>query len=285
MVSAGFIAAGSMLVNALIPPPKPPSFASANALAAPSPTYSLQSQGNYARLDAAIPVQYGRVKLYPDFGAQPYAEYSGNEQYLYQLLVLGQGEFDVESINIEDTPITSFDEITTELIPPGGTLTLFPSNVSTSIEVSGQELPGIKAGTYSRSASTTVTVTEVGHGRATGQWIYFDATAGTAADGAYQIATTPTADTFTFVHADSGTDTAQACNVHAYLGPFVANAATTDANALGIDIILSRGLYKFNSVSGATEEDAVSFVVEAQEIDDGGTAVLQALSDSGTDAL
>nr|MCU0919684.1 MoaD/ThiS family protein [Burkholderiaceae bacterium] len=113
LVGAGFVAGGMMLVNALIPPPKPPSFASAASLAAPSPTYSLQAQGNYARLDAAIPVQYGRVKAYPDFASQPYAEYSGNEQYLYQLLVVGQGEYEIESINIEDTPITSFDEITT----------------------------------------------------------------------------------------------------------------------------------------------------------------------------
>ena len=39
-----------------------------------------------ARLDQAIPVQYGRVCAYPDFAAQPYVEYAGNEQYLYQLL-------------------------------------------------------------------------------------------------------------------------------------------------------------------------------------------------------
>lgn len=273
MLSTGVVMAGSMLVNALIPPPKLPSTQQAAALAAPSPTYSLQSQGNYARLDAAIPVQYGRLKLFPDFAAQPYAEYQGNEQFLYQLFCVGAGEFDLASINIEDTPITSWDEISYEVIAPGGTLTLFPSNVVTSGEVTGLELRGIATATYSRSGTTTVTVTETGHGRAVGQSIYFDATAGTATDGAFTIATVPSADTYTFTHTASGTDTEQACNIHTYGGPFVANAAATDANALGIDIILTRGLYEYNTTSGQIMQDSVSFVVEAQEITDAGAPV------------
>lgn len=104
LYSAGISVAGMALVSALIPPPKPPTPHIAAGLAAPSPTYSLQAQGNAARLEAAIPVQYGRLCAYPDFAAQPYQEYAGNEQYLYQLLCLGQGEFDVEAIRIEDTP-------------------------------------------------------------------------------------------------------------------------------------------------------------------------------------
>ena len=201
-VIAGIQIAGAMLVNALLPPPKPPAFQQVASLAAPSPTYDIQSQGNYARLESAIPVQYGRVKLFPDFGAQPYAEYQGNEQYLYQLFVIGQGKYSIESINIEDTSIDSWDDITYEVIDPGGTLTLFPSNVATSGEVSGQEL------------------------------------------------------------TDAG-----------YIGPFVANASGTDANAIGIDIILSRGLYHYNTTTGATESDTVSFTIEAREIDDAGAPV------------
>jgi len=107
-------------------------------MSAASPTYSLNAQGNMARLEAAIPVQYGRMMCYPDFAAQPYAEFAGNEQYLYQLLCLGQGEYEVESIRIEDTPISSFEEIDYEILGPGQSLTLFPSNVVTAPEVSGQ---------------------------------------------------------------------------------------------------------------------------------------------------
>ena len=59
---------------------------------------------------------------------------------MYQLHVIGQGEYDVEQIRIEDTPITSFKEITHEIILPGGSVTLVNTDVVTAAEVAGQEL-------------------------------------------------------------------------------------------------------------------------------------------------
>ena len=157
MATTGIMMAGSMLVNAILPPPRPPSPIQAAALAAPSPTYTLAAQGNSARLDAAIPAHYGRHIAYPDFAAQPYAEFVGNEQFLYQLLVLGQGEYSIESINIADTPISSFEEITYEVVPPGGTVSLFPANVVTSVTVAGQEaLTGVALGPFTANASATL---------------------------------------------------------------------------------------------------------------------------------
>jgi hypothetical protein len=131
---------GSALINALIPPPKPPAVASNNAIAAASPTYSMGAQGNSARLGEVIPVQYGRHLVYPDFAAAPYLEYAGNEQYLYQIFVIGLGEYDIEKVRIEDSDISSFEEIEYEIIQPGAQVTLFPENVYTNEEVSGQEL-------------------------------------------------------------------------------------------------------------------------------------------------
>jgi hypothetical protein len=140
-LSAGISIAGNALIGAAFAgKPALPSPQVASTMASPSPTYSVQAQGNMARLDAAIPVQYGYLMAYPDFAAQPYAEYSGNEQYLFQLLALGQGYYEIDAIRIEDTPIGNFEEIDYEVIEPGGTLSLFPSNVVTSAEVSGQEL-------------------------------------------------------------------------------------------------------------------------------------------------
>lgn len=105
-----------------------------------SPTYSLQAQGNQARLGNPIPVIYGCHLIYPDFASQPYYKYANNEQYVYQLHCIGQGEYNVEQIRIEDTPISSFEEITYQIIPPGGKNTLFEEDVVTSNEVAGQEL-------------------------------------------------------------------------------------------------------------------------------------------------
>lgn len=146
MILSGMTAAigmaGMALVNALVPPPKLPTPQQAAALAAPSPTYSLQAQGNTARLEAAIPEHFGRHICYPDFAAQPYTEFAGNEQYLYQLLCVGRGEYDLSDFRIEDTEIESFNEVTYEIVRPGETLDLFPADVVSSIEVSGQTMDG-----------------------------------------------------------------------------------------------------------------------------------------------
>ena len=201
MFNAAIGLAGAALVNALVPPPRPTTGQQASSLASPSPTYSLSAQGNQARLGQPIPAVYGRHMIYPDFAAMPYTEYAGNDQYLYQLFCIGQGEYDIESARIEDTPTSSFEEIDTEVIGPGGTVTLFPVNVVTSGEVAGQE------------------------------------------------AETSTA-----------------------LGPFVANASGTDANYIAIDIVCPRGLYYAND-DGGLDAVSIAWKVEAQEIDDAGTAV------------
>lgn len=117
-VAAGVSIGGGMLINALVPPPKPTLNGTSYTVSSQSPTYSLQAQGNQARLGNPIPVIYGRHLVYPDFASQPYYEYIDNEQYVYQLHCIGQGEYDIEKIMIEDTPISSFKEITYEILPP-----------------------------------------------------------------------------------------------------------------------------------------------------------------------
>ena len=142
IAAAGVSMAGSFLVNTFVPTPKASlnGSGSSNSIAAQSPTYSLQAQGNQARLGNPIPVIYGRHLVYPDFASQPYYAYANDEQYVYQLHCIGQGEYNVEQIRIEDTPISSFEEITYQIINPGETNTLFRDDVVTSPEVAGQEL-------------------------------------------------------------------------------------------------------------------------------------------------
>ena len=140
LLTAGIALAGSALLNALIPPPMPSSAISNYNATSPSPTYSLQAQGNQARLGEPIPCVYGRHVVYPDFGATPYSEFVNNDQFLFQLHVIGQGEYDIETIRIEDTPISSFKEIEYEIINPGGNVTLFDTDVVTAPEIAGQEL-------------------------------------------------------------------------------------------------------------------------------------------------
>ena len=131
------MAAGGALINAVFPPPGLPNSATAQQ---GSTTYSLQAQGNVARLGGPIPVNYGRMRIYPDFAAQPYTEYESNEQYLYQLFCIGQGENRISDIRLEDTPVENFEEVTLEIVPPLGKVTLFHTAVVTAPEAGGQDL-------------------------------------------------------------------------------------------------------------------------------------------------
>lgn len=257
----GIYMAGNALINAILPAPKPGAGAEA------SPTYTLQAQGNAARLDAPIPVQYGRLKVYPDIAAQPYAEFAGNEQYLYQLLCLGAGAFEIEGLLIEDTPITAFSEIETQVVPPGGEVTLFPTAVVGSVEVSGQELVGRKAGTWAQSG-TTITVTEEGHLRAVGQALHLAFTTGGGPSGVYTIATVTGDDTFT-VTAASGSGSGDVF-IRSVLGGadgFVASAAETVAHRLGVDLVMPQGLV-WRKNAGGFLTLSLTVRIEAQRIDD-----------------
>lgn len=259
----------SILANALIPAPKPPTSQMSSALSSPSPTYTLNAQGNQARLGSPIPVIYGRHEIYPDFGAQPYTEFAGNEQYVYQLFCIGQGEYDIESINIEDTPISSFDEINYEIVTPGGSVTLFPTAVEQSAEVAGQELNCVE-GDYSQSG-TTITINLPSHGLAAGADVYFNPTSGTATSGVLAITTVVDSDNFTLTAAASLTDTGN-CLISDIIGPYVANTAGTTANHIGIDLLMSRGMYYAND-SGGLSDVTIRWRSEAQQIDDAGSPV------------
>ena len=108
----------------------------------PDPTYSLNGANNQLKLNNPIEVAYGRNKLWPSYASRPFTRYLGNEQYLYQLLCLGQGEFDIEGVFIDDTNINDFLEIEYEVVEPNQPVTLIPTNVVTSVEVSNIELEG-----------------------------------------------------------------------------------------------------------------------------------------------
>ncbi|MGB2832997.1 MAG: host specificity factor TipJ family phage tail protein [Methylotenera sp.] len=141
LMTAGIGMLGNMLINALIPPPKTTNSQRNASLAAPSPTYSIGAQGNQARIGQAIPVLYGTMRIFPDFAAQPFAEYENNDQYLYQLFVITQGKAALTEINIEDSPITSFgSDYELEIIAPNTHSSLYPTEVYNVSEVSGQEL-------------------------------------------------------------------------------------------------------------------------------------------------
>ncbi|MBV5297976.1 MAG: phage tail protein [Rhodoferax sp.] len=146
VASTAIAVTGSVLVNALVPLPNQTLPNTAANSVSPSPTYSLQGRGNYGRLSQPIPVIYGQHLVYPDLAATPYSEYANNEEYLYQLHVIGIGHFVFEELLIDDSPINAFEEIQAQVIEPGGSNTLFNHDVVAAPEVSGQELIAVADG-------------------------------------------------------------------------------------------------------------------------------------------
>lgn len=197
---AGVMMAAGMVINAILPPPKLPTPQSSAemSMAAASPTYNVAAQGNMARVEQPIVVHYGRHIAYPDFAATPYTEYADNEQWLYQLLVVGQGYHDVSNVRIEDTAIEIFEGSTVEIVPPGSSVTLFPTAVIQSNEVAGAEL------------------------------------------GSF--------------------------------GPYTASGAGQLANAIGVDLVCTGGLYYFND-SGGMDQLSLTVQFEARLLNDAGDPV------------
>lgn len=132
--------AATTLVNALVPVSAPDAQGFGGGSA--STTYTANLSGNQSRLDDPIPVLYGRNKTFPNFAAEPYAEYDANDdQYYSALLCLGQGEYNIESINIDDTNINNFQDVLIRAVLPPGTLpTTVVANIVNAPEVTGNEV-------------------------------------------------------------------------------------------------------------------------------------------------
>lgn len=107
-----------------------------------STTYNTNLSANQARLDQPIPVLYGRNKTFPDYAAEPYSSFADNDdQYFNALFCLGQGEYKIESILIDDTNISNFSDVRVNVLPPGIVPTFVSANVSNAAEVTGNEVP------------------------------------------------------------------------------------------------------------------------------------------------
>lgn len=132
--------AAQVIINAIIPIKALD--VSANSA---SSVYNVSLSANSARLYQPIPVIYGRMKTFPDFAAQPYAYYLNNNQYYAALFCIGQGDYAVERVMIDDTNIRNFEDVKYRILPPGSLPTLVNPSVVTAPEIAGQEL---KAGRF-----------------------------------------------------------------------------------------------------------------------------------------
>lgn len=161
LVTAAVMVGGGLLLNALFPPPQETSQSEAEQV------YSVNAASNQATPLDLLPDLYGRLRFAPRHASRPYSEFQGNDQYLYQLFLVTVGKADVPKIEIgeteawsaEDGYSSSFSDLEFEIIQPGDPITLFPANVVTAAEVSGQtvpDAPGVLGPFVVNAAGTTV---------------------------------------------------------------------------------------------------------------------------------
>lgn len=140
---------GSLLGTALFQNKLPQGQVGAMNAEQASPTYSINASGNQARLYQNEPELFGYMLITPDFVANTWTEYVGNDQIGYFVYSIGRGHYVIESMQfgetifwkdgklVQDSPY----EITAlEIVEPGKPVTIFPDNVISSSEVNGQTL-------------------------------------------------------------------------------------------------------------------------------------------------
>lgn len=133
--------------------PKTPDYGGALGNEESSPTFSLNASSNQARLLQPIGEGFGKIQIVPDIVANPYVTYEGNDQFLYEVYGLGRGEYDVHEILYGEEAfwrdgqllvgtalVESANDVTVQIVVPGGAVTLFPDNVESNSNVSQLQL-------------------------------------------------------------------------------------------------------------------------------------------------
>ena len=98
-----------LLLGAMFPPAKP------ETPKVPREAYNFAGARNQMAPFDPIPVVLGKHRVTPFYGALPYTEDVGDDQYLRALFVVGYGALDITDIRIGETPISEFEDVEYEV--------------------------------------------------------------------------------------------------------------------------------------------------------------------------
>lgn len=100
---------------------------------ATSPTYSLSGGSNSMRHYGPLPIVMGTHRFFPDYGARPYVEFAGEDQYLYQIFNFGLSALSLSDFKIGTTQLGYYDGLYTYWNDANGAIQAFPGNVDTTV--------------------------------------------------------------------------------------------------------------------------------------------------------
>lgn len=107
LIMTGLSIGAKLLINALFAP-RPPKQET------PKIGYSFAGARNQAAPFEAVPVIFGNHRFSPFYGAMPYTETVGDDQYLRCLFVWGYGPLKIENLQIGETALSSFENVQIE---------------------------------------------------------------------------------------------------------------------------------------------------------------------------
>jgi hypothetical protein len=121
-----------------------------------SQVFSITSARNAVAPFGVVPEVVGQHRMVPPYGAVPFTEASGSNQFLRFIVLWGYGPVDVTDIKIGNTPIENFDNVLAEHDFDGTaeTLSLYPKDVS-------QEGLSIVLGTSFTTRTTEIDADEI----------------------------------------------------------------------------------------------------------------------------
>ena len=289
----------TLALNLIFGKPKTP-----GAAPKPDPVYSLSGATNSARLGDPVPAIYGKVITVPDWASQPYTFYQAGDQYLDQLLVIGQGRYQIDNVMVGDTPVSALgdpSQVTYQVFDSSqhlqamGTIegvTGIMENVITSPEVSNQELSGIASGgdTVLLQSIATATapnsftlltlpipaslpgtafsvsdVVDIGGFNPNGDRLWTVSAYNPATGVITTIESTVVADTRSVDQFFNFTSGASTIAS----GPFVVGKPGVRGNRIMLDIVFPNGLYVLSN-SGRLDPRTVNITIGIEPIDDSG---------------
>lgn len=261
-------AVGNLLVNALAPI-RPPSLGGLSNQNKESPTLQITGASNQANQWGVVPVVLGKHKMYPPYGALPYTEIVGGEQYLRLVFVWGHGPLLIENLKIGETPLENFTDV--EVVHRAGYaddsgLTLYTRDVfEESLSVI------VRHGSYLTSSSisfaaTTKRITIAGgtswitKGFAVGDVVTI---AGSASNNGTFTITALTATVMTVSEIVVTESAGASITVTCALKPSTPTIRVTqsEADEISVDFVFMKGLVTYNN-SGVRTDRTVEFDVE-----------------------
>lgn len=105
ITAAAVAVAGSLLVNALFP---------VDTRKDKGKVYSIAGNQNLAARYEPIPFTFGRMRVYPRYGASAYTEIVGADQFLILGFDWGYGPLDITDLKLAETPLSAYRDVQIE---------------------------------------------------------------------------------------------------------------------------------------------------------------------------